>query len=143
MLDRAVKKSILINASVSEVWKHITNPDAIRKFLFNAEVRTSWKQGDPIEFRGNWKGRDYEGKGKIIRIEKNKVLEHTYYSNLSGQPDEPANYCRVIYTVEEKENKTVLSITQTDVIAQDEFEQVGCYWQAVLDRIKCNVEAAG
>ena len=143
MLDRAVKKSILINDSVSEVWKHITNPDAIRKFLFNAEVRTSWKQGDPIEFRGNWKGRDYEGKGKIIRIEKNKVLEYTYYSNLSDQPDEPANYCRVIYTVEEKENKTVLSITQTDVIAQDEFDQVGGYWQAVLDRIKCNVEAAG
>ena len=99
MLDRAVKKSIIINASAPEVWKHLTDPALIKNFLFNAEVSSTWKQGDPIEFRGNWKGRDYEGKGQIIRIEENKILEYSYFSNLSGRPDEPANYCRVIYTL--------------------------------------------
>ena len=141
MLDRAVKKSIIINAFAADVWKHLTDPQSIKKFLFNAEVSTDWKQGSPIEYKGNWKGRDYVGKGEIISIEKETLLEHTYYSNLSGLPDSPDNYCRVIYTLEQQENQTVLSITQTNVLSKDEYDQVSEYWGMVLDKIKSIVES--
>jgi uncharacterized protein YndB with AHSA1/START domain len=141
MLDRAVKKSIIINALPAQVWDRLTDPDCIRKFLFNAEINTDWKQGSPIEFRGNWKGRDYMGKGEILSVEKDTLLEYSYYSNLSGQPDTPDNYCHVIYTLVQRDNQTVLSVTQTNVISQDEHAQVSEYWQMVLDKIKAIVES--
>lgn len=140
MLDRTVKKSIIINAHAADVWKNITDPESIKKFLFNTEVKTDWKKGKPIEFSGTWKGRDYVGKGEILNIEKEKTLEHTYYSNLSGLPDTPENYCRVIYELEEQENQTVTSIVQTNINSQDEYDQVAEYWQMVLEKLKAIVE---
>ena len=140
MLDRAVKKSIIINAHAADVWKNLTDPESIRKFLFCAETRTDWKVGHPIEFSGNWKGRDYQGKGEIVQFEKEKKLEHTYYSNLSEKPDEPENYCHVIYELEEQDNQTVLSVTQTDIDSQDEYDMIAGYWQSVLEKLKQIVE---
>lgn len=140
MLERAVKKSTIINAFPAEVWKKLTDPESIRKFLFDATVKTDWKAGHSIEFTGNWKGRDYQGKGEILKIEKEKKLEHTYYSNLSSLPDAPENYCHIIYELEEKDNQTVVSITQTDIDSQDEFDQVSEYWQIVIEKLKVLVE---
>jgi uncharacterized protein YndB with AHSA1/START domain len=140
MIDRAVKKSIIINAFSADVWKHLTDPDSIKKFLFDADVKTDWKKGHPIEFRGNWKGRDYEGKGEILGIEKEKRLEHSYYSNLSEKTDSPENYCRIIYELEDNENQAVVSVTQTDIASQDEYDRVAEYWQMVLEKLKAVVE---
>ena len=141
MLDRTVRKSVIINASAAELWNHITDSARMGKSLFNAEIQSSWKEGSPIRFTGQWKDRHYEGKGEIIQLEKEKIFEHSYFSNLSGLTDSPENYCRVSYCLEEKENQTVLSVLQTNIPSQADAEEIGAYWEAVLERIRKAVES--
>jgi uncharacterized protein YndB with AHSA1/START domain len=136
MTQRAVKKSVILNAPSGEVWKLLTDPDCIKKFLFDAEVKTSWKKDTPIEFRGNWKGRDFHGKGRIVENTPNALLEYTYFSNLSGLEDSDENYCHVIYKLRENNGQTVLSVTQTNLASKDAEEQAEEYWEMVLERIK-------
>ena len=35
---------------------------------------------------------DYIAKGQVLKVEENKLLNYTYWSNLSGKPDVPENY---------------------------------------------------
>ena len=140
METRAVKKSIIINATAAEVWKTITDPVSIKKYFFDTEVETDWKEGSPVNYSGIWKGKEYRDKGMITKVIKEKWLEHTYWSSLSGAPDEPENYFNIIYEIEEKDNQTVLSVTQTGPMSQDNYDHTAQNWQTVLGNIKALVE---
>ena len=72
-----LKASIEINASHSKVWKALTTPELIKKYLFGTETITDWKIGSPIIFKGEWEGRKYEDKGIILDIKKEKLLNNS------------------------------------------------------------------
>ena len=40
-----VKVSIIINASLANVWKTLTDPELVRQYLFGTNVFTDWKKG--------------------------------------------------------------------------------------------------
>lgn len=140
MERRAVKRSIIINALSAEVWKTITDPESIKKYFFGTNVKTDWKVGSPITYWGTFKGKDYEDKGKITKVEKEKRLEHTHWSSLSGMEDLPENYFDIIYELEEKENHTVLAITQVGLTSEDSYKSSAETWEGVLQRLKELVE---
>jgi uncharacterized protein YndB with AHSA1/START domain len=141
METRALKKSVIINAYAADIWKTITDPDSIKKFLFDTSVETDWKVGSPITYSGMWKGKEYRDKGKITKFEKEKTFEHTHWSSLSGTTDDPKNYFNVRYELEEKENnETVLTVTQRGEMSQDAFDHSSSNWDVVLQKIKELVE---
>lgn len=136
MEKRAVKRSVIINAKAAEVWKAITNPEMIKLYFFGTNVKTDWKEGSPITFSGTWKGKDYEDKGQIIKVEKEKRLENTYWSSLSGTEDKPENYFEVIYELEEREKDTVLAVTQVGLMSEDTDKHTAANWEIVLQQLK-------
>lgn len=140
MERRAVKRSIIINARAADVWKTITDPESIKKYFFGTNVRTDWKEDSPIAYWGIYKGKDYEDKGKITKIEKEKRLEHTHWSSLSGTEDKPENYFDVVYELEEKENHIVLAVTQVGLMSEDSYKHSAENWEGVLLRLKELVE---
>jgi uncharacterized protein YndB with AHSA1/START domain len=81
-----------INAPASRVWSAITNPELIRKYLFDTEVISDWKLGSPILYKGEWQGQAFEDKGEILDIQPEKLFVSTHWSPLSGVPDLPENY---------------------------------------------------
>ncbi len=140
MEKRAVKRSVIISAPATEIWKAITDPETIKKFLFGADVKTNWKEGSPITYSGVYKGKEYSDKGKIIAFDKNKKLEHTHFSSLSGAEDKEENYFDVTYELEERENDTILTITQVGCLSEDGYKHSTENWECVLQKIKELVE---
>ena len=140
MEKRAVKRSVIISAHAADVWKAITDPGTIKQFFFGTNVKTDWKEGSPITYSGIFKGKEYEDKGKIVKVEKEKRLEHTHWSSLSGTEDIPENYFDVIYELEERENDTVLTITQVGLMSDNSYEHSAQNWEGVLQKIKELVE---
>ena len=63
-----VKVSEDIKAPASKVWKALTDPALIKKYLMDTDVITDWKKGSFITWSGEWKGKNYVDKGKIIDI---------------------------------------------------------------------------
>jgi len=66
------KSTITINAPASKVWDALTKPELIKQCLFGTEVTTDWRVGSPITYKGEWEGKAYEDKGKVLQIEKEK-----------------------------------------------------------------------
>lgn len=134
------KASETINATPARVWEAITTPASIKKYLMGTEVSTNWKEGSPISYQGNYNGKDYHDKGVIKKIEPEKVFESTYWSSMGGKEDKPENYNLVTYELEEKEGKTIVTITQDNVQSEKEKEHVTANWKSVLKKLKEVVE---
>jgi len=132
--------SITIEATAAEVWKAITTPSLVKKWLMGTHVTTDWKVGSAISYEGEYDGRKYHDKGIIRKMEPEKVFQSTFWSSASGKADEPENYNLVTYTLNGAFEKTIVTITQDNVASGEEQEHVAGSWKAVLRRLKEVVE---
>ena len=125
-----------IHAPVSRVWAALTKPNLIKQYLFGAEVISDWKVGSPIIYRGEWEGKAFEDKGKILRMEPEKLLMSTHWSPLSGVPDTPENYHTVTYSLAGRGDSTEVTITQDNNATEEEKEHSEQNWKTVLNGMK-------
>jgi uncharacterized protein YndB with AHSA1/START domain len=125
-----------IRAPASKVWQALINPEIIKQYLFDTEVISDWKVGSPILYRGEWQGKPFEDKGKILQIEPEKSLVSTHWSPLSGVPDTPENYHTVSYTLVENGDSTEVTITQDNNASEEEKNHSEQNWRFVLDGMK-------
>jgi uncharacterized protein YndB with AHSA1/START domain len=130
------KATATINAPVSKVWQALINPEIIKQYLFNTDVISDWKVGSPVLYRGEWEGKAFEDKGKILEIEPEKILKSTHWSPLSGVPDSPENYHTVTYTLSDRGNSTEVTITQDNNASDEEKVHSEKNWQTVLKGMK-------
>ena len=130
------KATTTINAPASKVWEALTKPDLIKQYMFGTEVTTDWNVGSPITYKGEWEGKAYEDKGKILKFDPEKSLVSTHWSPLSGVPDTPENYHTVTYQLSEKGGKTEVSIMQDNNATEEEQAHSEQNWRTVLDSMK-------
>ncbi len=130
------KSSTIINAPVNKVWEALTNPSLIKQYLFGTNTITDWKKGSPITYEGEWEGKAYKDKGKIVDIIPEKLLHTTYWSSMSGKEDRPENYNNVLYEVEEQNGGTLITISQDNIKDEKELEHMNQNWGIVLDSMK-------
>ena len=125
-----------INASKSVVWKALTDPEQIKKYLFGTETISDWKIGSPITFSGVWEGKPYIDKGTILQIEKEKILKYNYWSSFSGTEDVPANYANITYSLKEKDGQTMFTILQDGIKTKEARDHSEQNWRMVMNSLK-------
>jgi uncharacterized protein YndB with AHSA1/START domain len=144
--ENVVSKNLVANATTSieatksKVWEALVTPDAIKQYMFGADVESDWSKGSEITWTGEMKGKKYEDKGVILEIEPKKTLQYTHFSPLSGKPDKPENYHTVAINLSGNGNKTEVSLSQDnnpDEKARAESEK---NWGAMLGGLKKYVE---
>ncbi len=129
-----------IEAPPSRVWEALTDPDQIKEYMFGSEVETSWEMGSPITWNGEYEGRPYQDKGEVLSYDEPRKLSVTHYSPLAGQEDKPENYHTLVYTLDEHNGGTRVSLTQDNCADEQEAEQFSANWQQMLDGLKAHVE---
>ena len=130
------ESTVVINAPVSKVWEALTSAEIIKKYLFGTQVTTDWKEGSPNTYRGVWEGKEYEDKGTILKVEREKLLESTYWSSIAGLEDKPENYKKVTYELEPEDGVTRLTITQDNNVNEEEKNHSEQNWNMVLKSLK-------
>ncbi len=128
--------STTINAPAFKVWEAITKPELIKKYLFGTDVVSDWKVGSPIVYRGEWQGKPFEDKGRILELVPGQRLVSTHWSPMSGVPDLPENYHKVTYQLSERDGKTDVTILQDNNASEEEKAHSEANWQAVLEGLK-------
>jgi uncharacterized protein YndB with AHSA1/START domain len=129
-----------IDAPPEDVWRALTDPELIKKYMFGSEVKTDWKPGSPITWQGEFEGRPYQDKGEIISFAPGQRLEVTHFSPLTGQDDRPENYHRVRYDLQPTNGGTSVRLTQDNSSSAEEAEHSSANWQMMLDGLKKVVE---
>ena len=132
--------SVEINAPVEKVWKAITNPNLIKKYMFGTEILSDWKEGGPISWKGIWKGRSYEDKGMILKKVPLKTLVVTHFSPLSGLPDTPENYHTLIYSLTPSGNSTILKLSRDNNPDERSRDYSQKNWEEMLKNLKNTLE---
>ena len=128
--------SILVEAPRSRVWKALTDPEIVKQYFLGTNVTTTWQEGDPVTFAGEWKGKSYEDKGIVLENRHQELLRITHYSPLTGLPDAPENYHTVEYRLDEKPEGTQVTITQGNNKSDSEAEESTKLWEMVLGNLK-------
>ena len=126
----------LIDASADKVWDAFTNPETIRKYMFGTTVSSDWKNGSDISWKGEWKGKEYEDKGKIIQIKPKTYLQYTHFSPLSGAPDVPENYHTVTVRLTPKNGSTIVLLSQDNSKTEDARQHNEDNWTMMLTELK-------
>jgi uncharacterized protein YndB with AHSA1/START domain len=129
-----------IHAPASKVWEALTKPELIKQYMFGTDVISDWKVGSPITYKGEWQGKTFEDKGKVLQVEREKSLVSTHWSPLSGVPDSPENYHTVAYNLVEKDGKTEVTITQDNNASEEEKAESEKNWKQILAGMKKMLE---
>lgn len=134
--DIVAKVSATIHASAAKIWKALTDPAQIKEYMFGATVQTDWKEGSDITWKGEWEGKAYEDKGKILQVKEGEAIQYSHYSPLSGKPDEPENYHVVTITLHEGSGWTTVHLEQDNNTSEKEREHSEENWRVMLAGIK-------
>ena len=140
MSGEVATAEIDIEASADRVWKALTDPDAIKEYMFGSRVETDWTVGSPITWDGEYEGRPYQDKGEVLTYDEPRELSVTHYSPMMGEPDEPENYHTLVYTLTENDGSTHVELTQDGCDSKEQAAQFSQNWQQMLDGLKGHVE---
>jgi len=134
-------KTVTIHATKREVWDALTNPEKVKQYMHGTEMSTDWKEGSPIFWRGEWKGRPYEDKGTVLAVEPQKLLRYTHWSPMGGSEDKPENYHTVTCVLVGGDGETTLTLTQDNNATQEEAEKMANQnWGPVMEGVKAVAE---
>ena len=141
MADQIAKVSTTVRAPPERVWRALTEPEQIKRYMFGAEVSSSWKAGSPITWKGEWKGKPYQDKGTILEIEPSERLRYSHYSPLTGQPDTPENYHRVTIELSGSQDATTVTLSQDNNPTDEARAHSEKNWSTMLDGLKKVLES--
>jgi uncharacterized protein YndB with AHSA1/START domain len=128
--------SIDVAATPQRVWKALTNPVDVKEYFLGTNVASTWREGDPVTFAGEWKGKAYEDRGIVLANRPNELLRISHYSPLSGLPDVPENYHTVEYRLAPRPKGTGVTITQGNNRSDSEADESAKLWETVLGNLK-------
>jgi uncharacterized protein YndB with AHSA1/START domain len=103
-------------------------------------VVTDWQPGNPILWQGEYQGRAYQDKGRILEAEPGRRLKVTHFSPMTGLPDVPENYHTITYEIGERGGRTHLSLSQDNNGDEAEAQRATQNWETLLAALKKTVE---
>lgn len=130
------KATIKVDAPIAKVWDAVINPKIIKKYMFGTTVSSEWKEGSEIKWKGKYKGKKYEDKGEIIKLEPENFLKYTHYSPFSGQEDVPENYNTVSIKLLEMKSGILVDLSQDNNPTEKARKKSELNWNAMLDKLK-------
>lgn len=138
MTENHVATSVtMIDAGPERVWEVITDPAAVKEFMFGATLQTDWRVGSPVTWQGEWEGKPFQDKGRILEVEPGRKLVYTHFSPLSGQEDKPENYHTLEWTLEDQDGATRLSLSQDN----NPSEEAAAHSKGMWDKLVADVKA--
>ena len=134
--NHVATSSTVIGAPASHVWDVITDPGAVKEFMFGADLVTDWTVGGPIVWLGEWEGKAYEDKGYILEVEPGQRLVHTHFSPLGGEDDKPENYHTLTWTLEDQGGATRLTLSQDNNATEEAAAHAQGMWDMLVADVK-------
>jgi len=129
-----------IHASAERVWQTLTEPAAVKAWMFGTDLETDWRVGSPIVWKGEYEGRSYEDKGEVLAFEPPLSFSVTHFSPMTGQEDAPENYHTLVFALTATDDGTHLELTQDNNTSEEEARHSSANWAQALGGVKAHAE---
>jgi uncharacterized protein YndB with AHSA1/START domain len=134
MGDHDVTITRTVHAGADRVWATLTEPDLVAKWMMGAQVKSTWKPGDPITWSGEYDGKSFEDSGEVREAEPPGRLVHTHRSGAAGAG---AAEHELTWTINAGDgDATKVELTQTGATDAKEAEQFRQGWSVMLDQLR-------
>lgn len=138
--NHVARAETTIYAPPDKVWKALTEPELIKRYMFGTTVTADWKEGSKITWEGEWHGKYYKDKGKILELSPNKRLQYSHFSSLNGDDDVPENYHIVTIDLVKKDDHTIVSLKQDNNHTEKSKEHSEKNWKTMFNSLKTLLE---
>jgi uncharacterized protein YndB with AHSA1/START domain len=132
--------SVIADVPRSKVWDALVKPEATKQYMFGTDVTSDWREGSSITWKGEWEGKSYEDKGRILQLKPGEVLQYTHFSPLCGLPDRPESYHTVTIRLFDEGNRTHVTLTQDNNPTEQARADSQKNWEMMLAGLKSFVE---
>lgn len=141
MQKQVAGAEVTINAPIETVWHAITNSEIA--LMPGTTVKSDWEVGDPITFEGEFEGRPFKDFGEIVDKDEGRAVA---FSHWSKTPQRPANYHIVRYELDDEDDATHVTLTQTNVGDKPDIDaktkaEFDKNWDMMLKHLKKSAEA--
>lgn len=130
-----VHVEVIIRADIRSVWKALTDPAQLQRYMMGARVESDWKEGSPITWKGEWNGEPFEDTGRVLRNDAPHLLRYTH---VSAKGDEHTVTVELAATAD---GTTKLHLTQDRTPAGKAQEASEKNWGVMLGGMKEMLEA--
>jgi uncharacterized protein YndB with AHSA1/START domain len=134
--------SVAISAPRAAVWDALVSSEANKQFMFGSDVVSDWREGSAITWKGEWKGRKYEDKGRILQAKPERLLQYTHYSPLSEEPEVEENYHTITIELSDTRGGTQVVLRQDRNRTEEARAEAQKNWEMMLQGVKKYVEQA-
>lgn len=143
--QKTIHQTFSIDAPAAKVWDALTNPELLKQWLSDAEVRvvSDWKTGSDIFFYGTMHGKPYVDKGTILRFEPEMVFQYAYLSCFSKLPDVLENHAVLTFRLTSDGQCTDLDVTVGNCVTEAIFAHLNFYWSITPVILKRFIEQSG
>lgn len=128
--------TVTIDAPRERVWKALVTPSQITQYMFGTNVQSDFQPDSPITWKGEWKGKPYEDKGRILEARAGERLRYTHFSPLAGLPDKPENYHVVTIDLGGEGSSTRVTLSQDNNPSDQARRESEKNWTAMLNALK-------
>jgi len=131
-----------VDAPPERVWAVLTDTEPRPEILMGARVTTDWQVGSPITWSGEWQGTSFTDRGEVLEVRPPERLVVTHYSPMSGAPDVPESYHRLVYVLTPERGGTRVDLDQDNNATAEAAEHSADNWAQMLDGIRQVAERA-
>jgi len=137
-----IEKSVEIAASTGPVWKALTEPDLLIRWMAGANVESTWELGSDITFSGTMPNfnKKYRDRGTVLAVERERLLQYIHWSEMTRLPDLPHNRTVITFRLTLVDEKTRLTIRQENFHSEVEYKHGSFFWGVALHMFKNLVE---
>jgi uncharacterized protein YndB with AHSA1/START domain len=144
-MSHIIENFTTVNAPPSAVWRALTDPNLMKQWVAEPEMRlqvtTNWKVGSPIVVKG-YHHVDFENKGTVLHFEPNSILRHSHLSSISRLPDVAESYTIIEFRLTPiRENSTLLNVTTSNFPSEPIFKHWEYYWRITIEVLKRFIES--
>lgn len=130
--------AVQINAPVEKVWKVISDPEHMQRWMLDETVEVSYAPtiGAPIIIRGSLHGDPFENRGNVTVFDPPSRFGYTHLSSISALPDVPESYSTLNFHCVPLAQSTRLTLEISNFPTASIYHHLAFYWKVTLHVIK-------
>lgn len=130
-----------IAASQEAVWRALTQPEGRRRWLNDADVRSTWLEGADITIEVTLEGVPRRDRGTVEVADAPSLLRYSLWNSISRRPDRPEHRSRLTFQLAATESgATRLSLVQEAIGSTTAERHVAFFWPVALQVLRDELE---